>query len=72
MKTLNISISENEFNQYGFTHNKMTFGDLLKIVNHNSAQQKAEGLDNSLSLDEFVIKTKQILRKKFDERDKDS
>lgn len=32
MRTLNVSISDNEFNKFGLKQNKLTFSDLIKLI----------------------------------------
>ena len=42
MKTLNISISEIEFNKFGLKKNKLSFSDFLGIVSKELALQTLE------------------------------
>jgi hypothetical protein len=40
MKTINISISDLEFNKFGLKSTKFTFSDLLDILSREIAKQK--------------------------------
>ena len=39
MITLNVSISDNEYKQYGLKNNQLTFADILDIANREMARQ---------------------------------
>jgi hypothetical protein len=47
MKTLRISISEVEFNKFGFNTNELAFSDLVEVVSNELLKQR---LKNSLKL----------------------
>ncbi len=47
MKTLNVSISDNEYKLYGIKKDKLTFSDIINIVSKALAKQK---LDKSAAI----------------------
>lgn len=49
MRTLNISISDNEFNRFGLKQNNLAFSELIKIVRKELMR---ENLNKSLELAE--------------------
>lgn len=50
MKTLNINISDNEFESYGFQSTNLNFSDLLNLIKKELFLKK---LDESISLAEL-------------------
>jgi predicted CopG family antitoxin len=47
MRTLNISISDSEYNKFGITNNNLNFSDLLRII---SKELLKENLRKSIEL----------------------
>lgn len=70
MRTLNISISDNEFHKFGLKQNNLTFSDLIKLIrkelmreNLNKCIELAEkyGLSN-MTLDQISEEVKAVRR----------
>lgn len=40
MRTLRVSISDNEYEMYGIKNDHLSFSDIVRMVNRNSARQK--------------------------------
>jgi hypothetical protein len=49
VKTLNVSISDLEYNKFGITNDKLSFSDLIDLVSRELAKQN---LDKSVALGE--------------------
>jgi len=49
VKTLNVSISEIEYNKFGLTNDKLSFSDLIDLVSRELAKQN---LDRSAAMAE--------------------
>jgi hypothetical protein len=50
MKTLNISITETEYNKLGLTKEKITFSDLVTIIKNDLSEEKTSSNYDSPSL----------------------
>lgn len=70
MRTLNVSISDNEFNKFGLKQNNLTFSDLIKLIrmelmreNLNKCIELAEkhGL-STMTIDEISDEVKAVRR----------
>ncbi len=70
MRTLNVSISDNEFNKFGLKQNNLTFSDLIKLIrkelmreNLNKCIELAEkyGL-SKMTMDEISEEVKAVRR----------
>ncbi len=58
MRTINVSISEVEFNKFGLKNNKLTFSDLVDIISREIARQnlrKSVELAEKYGLSEMTI-----------------
>lgn len=71
MRTLNISISDIEFNKFGFKENNLSFSDLLEIIDKELLKQNlrktielAEKYNLSkMSMDEITNEVKTVRKR---------
>ena len=72
MKTLNISISDLEYNQFGISKDKLSFTEFIDIINNeltkqalNKCVQLAEKFELSkMTMDEITNEVKSVRRAK--------
>ncbi|MDR0567399.1 MAG: hypothetical protein LBG47_10280 [Prevotellaceae bacterium] len=74
MKTLNVSISDVEYNQFGITSDKLNFPDLVDMVSRELARQSLDrGAElaekygfSAMTMDEITNEVKAVRRMRYE------